>query len=179
MDTWFECKITYFNTDENGKESKTTENYLLDAISFTEAEARLHEQMESIVSGGFIVAGIKKSNITEIHAFEAGEWWYKCKVVIIDIDEKSGKEKKASNYMLVMADTVKEAYERLEGALSEMLVPYSVNSIVESTIFDVFPYFEEGQKIPANLKPLTVPRQEKELETADNFEEEGTNVMID
>ena len=143
---WFECKITYFNADEDGKEKKTIEGYLIDAITFTEAEARLSEQMESIVSGDFVVESIKKSNISEIHAFEAGEYWYKCKVIILDVDEKSGKEKKSNTFMLVMADNVKETFERVENVLSEMLVPYSIHSITESTIFDVFPYLEAEEK---------------------------------
>lgn len=155
---WFECKVKYHQIDERGKEKKVAEPYLVDAISFTEAEARIHKEMESMIQGEFNLVNISKSNVCEIFPFEDGDRWFKAKVCIIDVDPDSGKEKKANNYMLVEADNVKQAYDRLEESLSSMLVPYSIPSITESPLMDVFPYFDgenSDQDIPDNLKPVS------------------------
>ena len=158
MNTWFECKVKYQKVDEEtGKDKKVTEPYLIDAISFTEAEARISEQMESMVSGEFSINNIKRVNYTDVFNYEEGDRWFKCKVVYVDIDEASGKEKKTSNYMLVLADHVDHAYERLHESLSDMIIPFEVPSISESPIMDIFPYFNDdvNEEIPENLRPLT------------------------
>ena len=143
MTTWFECKVKYTKINENnGKDERVTEPYLLDAISFAEAEKRIAEQMESMVSGEFSIKDIKKANYSDVFNYEAGDRWFKCKVLYVDIDEASGKEKKTSNYMLILADNVEHAYERLHESLADMIVPFEVPSIVESPIMDVFPYLE-------------------------------------
>lgn len=156
MQTWFECKVKYVKIDEDGRERKVSENYLVDAVSFTDAEARIIKQMESYVRGEFTVDNIKKSNIVEIFPHEDGEWWYKAKIGLVTIDEKAGKEKKITNYFLVAADDLKQALLRLEEDLSYILVPYQATSLALSTIADVFPYSAEEQtEIPANLKPMS------------------------
>lgn len=176
MQTWFECKIKYVKIDEDGRERKVSENYLVDAVSFTDAEARIIKEMESNIRGEFSVENIKKSNIVEIFPHEDGEWWYKAKIGLVTIDEKAGKEKKINNYFLVAADDLKQALLRLEDALSYILVPYQTTSLALSTIADVFPYFsdEKPQVIPANLKPVSefekfVYREQPELEVEDVF----------
>jgi len=161
MNTWFECKVKYEKIDEaTGKDKKVNEPYLVDAVSFTEAEARISEQLQSMISGEFSITNIKRVNYTDVFNFEVGDRWYKCKVSYVDVDEASGKEKKTSNYMLVLADNVDHAYERLHESLSEMIVPFEVPSISESPIIDIFPYFDSEEKkinteIPKNLRPLT------------------------
>jgi len=161
MNTWFECKVKYEKIDEaTGKDKKVNEPYLVDAVSFTEAEARISEQLQSMISGEFSITNIKRVNYTDVFNFEVGDRWYKCKVSYVDVDEASGKEKKTSNYMLVLADNVDHAYERLHESLSEMIVPFEVPSISESPIIDIFPYFDGEEKkinteIPKNLRPLT------------------------
>lgn len=140
MQTWFECGVQLLKIDNNGFERKVTDNYLFDAVSFTDAETRVYEQMPQITHGEFRVKNIKQSNITEILSFENGEWWYKAKISLVTIDEAAGREKKISQYILVMADDIKEALTRLEEGLAHMLVPYTVDSIGITTIADVFPY---------------------------------------
>ena len=156
---WFECKVKYVKTDEiSGKEKKVSESYLVDALSFTEAEARINKELEQMISGEFNVTNISKSNVIELYPNENGDRWFKAKVSFIDVDEASGKEKKANQYMLAQANNVKQAYEFLEECLSEMIVPYEIPSIAESPIFDVFPFFsgeEEEEEIPENLKPVS------------------------
>jgi hypothetical protein len=157
MNNWFECKVKYVKVDEiSGKEKKASEPYLVDAMSFTEAEARIHKELEQMISGEFNVTNISKSNITELYPNDNGDRWFKAKVAFIDVDEASGKEKKSNNYMLAQANNVKQAYEFLEESLSDMLVPYEIPAISESPIMDIFPFFsdEENDEIPDNLKPV-------------------------
>ena len=91
---WFEGKVKYVKTCDDGKEKKVSETYLVDAISYTEAEARIFSEMEHIISGPFILSSLKKSNIVEIVASgdENDDRWYKGKVAILDADELTGKE---------------------------------------------------------------------------------------
>ena len=173
MQTWFECKVKYVKIDDDGRERKVSEVYLVDAVTFTDAETRIIKQMETMVRGEFMVDNIKKSNIVEIFPHENGEWWYKAKIGIVTIDENAGKEKKINNYFLVAADDLKQALQRLEEGLSYILVPYQATSLAISTIIDVFPYFEDkvNAPIPANLKPL------KEVTKQPVFEDEDLDVV--
>ena len=157
MQTWFECKVKYVKIDDDGREHKVSEVYLVDAVTFTDAETRIIQQMGTMIRGEFIVDNIKKSNIVEIYPHENGEWWFKARIGIVTIDEKAGKEKKINNYFLVAADDIKQALQRLEEGLSYILVPYQTNSLAVCNIVDVFPYFEDvvDKKIPSNLKPLS------------------------
>jgi hypothetical protein len=173
MQTWFECKVKYVKIDDDGRERKVSEVYLVDAVTFTDAETRIIKQMETMVRGEFMVDNIKKSNIVEIFPHESGEWWYKAKIGIVTIDENAGKEKKINNYFLVAADDLKQALQRLEEGLSYVLVPYQTTSLAISTIVDVFPYFEDkvNAPIPANLKPL------KQVTKQPVFEDDDLDVV--
>ena len=158
---WFEAKVKYVKVNEDGYEKKVNEAYLLDAMSYTEAESRIIHEMESIISGDYYITTLKKSNITELvpSEDENDDRWYKAKVCIIDVDEVSGKEKSSAQYYLVAAANIRRALDNLERSLSSFVVPYEIESIADTSIMDVFPYFsEQAEQIPENLKPL----QEKE-----------------
>ncbi len=148
--------MKYVKVDPDGRERKVSESYLVDAVSFTDAETRIIQQMQQLIRGEFQVDNIKKSNIIEIFPAEQGEFWYKARIAIVTIDEKAGKEKKVNNYFLVAADDFKEAFRRLEEGLSYILVPYQTTAMSLSNIADVFPYFQDGtvKPLPENLKPL-------------------------
>lgn len=173
MQTWFECKVKYVKIDDDGRERKVSEVYLVDAVTFTDAETRIIKQLQTMVRGEFVVDNIKKSNIVEIFPHEDGEWWYKAKIAIVTIDENAGKEKKINNYFLVAADDIKQALQRLEDGLSYILVPYQTTSLAVCNIVDVFPYFgdDSNQTIPSNLKPL------KEVTKPQVFEDEDLDVV--
>lgn len=154
---WFEAKIKYVKVNEDGYEKKVNEAYLLDAMSYTEAESRIIHEMESLISGDYYITNLKKSNITELvpSEDEKDDRWYKAKVLIIDADEVSGKEKSSVQFYLVAAANLRGALENLEKSLSTYVVPYEIESIADTSIMDVFPYFsEEEEQIPNNLKPL-------------------------
>lgn len=169
MQTWYECKVKYLKIDQGGHERKVNDNYLLDAISYTDAEARIFQQMHELTNGEFQVMNIKKSNITEVIPSETGEWWFKAKISLVTIDEEAGKEKKINNYILIMADDINHALKRLDEGLAYMLVPYAATSIQLSTIAEVFPYDDELQ--PKIVTP-TVKEESAPIEPEDNILEE-------
>ena len=153
MQTWFECKVKYTKVTESGKEQTVTENFLLDAVSFTDAETRMIRQMEQMVKGEFNVTDIKKSRIGEVFPYDSGEWWFKATINLITVDEEAGKEKKMRTYYLIMADDIKQALERLEESLSYLVIPYVVSAMAVSTIVDVFPYEASESTIPEGFTP--------------------------
>jgi len=147
MQTWFECKVKYQKIDRDGRERQVTDSFMLDAVSYTDAEARIIAQMQTMVRGEFTITDIRKSKIAEVFPFEAGEWWYKATINLTTIDEEAGKEKKLRTIYLIQADDIKEALARLEESLSFLIVPYVVSAIQVSLIADVFPYVP-GQPFP-------------------------------
>lgn len=144
---WFECKVKYRKTQDTGEKKISTDTYLLDAVSFTEAEARINEEMKTLTEEEFRIMNIKVANFSEVHPFENSDRWFKSKVSLIALDEESGKERKTNIYLLVQANDVKEAFENTNQALEGTTGDYSIPSITESPILDVFPYFtgEEEQ----------------------------------
>lgn len=156
MQTWFEVKVKYVKVDQDGRERKVSEVYLIEAVSFTDAEARTVEQMNQIIRGEFHIDNIRKSNIIEIFPADDGEYWFKAKIALVTIDEKAGKEKKINNYFLVAADDLKQALHRLEEGLSYILVPYQLSALSISTIVDVFPYFQadDSEELPPHMKRI-------------------------
>jgi len=153
MSTWYECKVRYQKMDQNGKEKKVNEPYLVDAVSFTDAEKRINEMMEPYISGEFIVTNIKIANYSELHPNENSDRWFKCKVSYIMLDEEKGTEKKSNTYILVQANNVKEAYDAIEELMKGSVSDYEIPAIAESPIMDVFPFFDK-EEIPENLTPL-------------------------
>ena len=114
MHNWFECKVSYEKIMEDGKQKKVTEPYLVDALSFTEAEARIIEELTPFISGEFVIKDIKRAKLSEIFFNENGDRFYKIKVYFITLDEKSGAEKKTATQMLTQASNLKEAIEVLD-----------------------------------------------------------------
>lgn len=144
--TWYECKIKYRKLDESGAQKITTEPYLVDALSYTEAETRINEEMAAYISEEFRITNIKIGNYSEIHPFENADRWFKTKISLLAYDEESGKERKSNMYLLIQANDVKEAYENTIITMKNTMGDYNISAISESPIMDVFPYFsgEEG-----------------------------------
>jgi hypothetical protein len=155
MQTWFNCKVKYVKVDDTGKEKKVTEPYLIDAVSFSEAETRIHKILEPFISGGLEITTLSKANIQEVFDFDDDGVWYKVKITYLDVDPDTEKKKKITNYILVRAADVKNAYERVEDNLN-LLVPYDMPSIQETPILDVFPYESDPEKEleGKNVRPL-------------------------
>ncbi|MFA5046276.1 MAG: DUF4494 domain-containing protein [Paludibacter sp.] len=140
MLNWFECKIKYEKTAEEGKIVNVSETYLVDALSFTEAEARITEEMKPFISGEFIVSNIRRAKINELFENENGDKWYKSKVYFISLDEEKGIEKRTASTMMVQASNVKEAWDGLQEGMKGTMADYEVASIVETLILDVYPF---------------------------------------
>lgn len=140
MHNWFECKVSYEKIMEDGKQKKVTEPYLVDALSFTEAEARIIEELTPFISGEFVIKDIKRAKLSEIFFNENGDRFYKIKVYFITLDEKSGAEKKTAAQMLTQASNLKEAIEVLEKGMKGTLADYEIASVTETALMDIFPY---------------------------------------
>ena len=148
MGYWFECKIRYEKALENGAIKKVTEPYLVDAMSFTEAEARIIQEMSPFMNGEWSVADIKRANYSELFPCEeeAADKWFKVKMVTTIIDEKKQVEKKVSTWKLVQASDLRDAVKKLDEAMKGSLADYELSQVAETAIMDVFFYQEKPKK---------------------------------
>ena len=147
MGYWFECKVRYDKTLENGTIKKVTEPYLVDAMSFTEAEARIIKEMSPFMSGEWSVADIKRANFSELFPCEeeTADRWYKIKLATVIIDEKKQVEKKVTTWKLVQAANLKDAIRKLDEGMKGSLADFEVTQVAETAIVDVY-FYEELPK---------------------------------
>lgn len=150
MHNWFTCKIRYEKTMENGMQEKVTEPYLVDALSFTEAESRIIEEMTPFFQGEFVVAGVARANYEEIFPSEEefADRWFKCKLWFITLDEKSGAEKRTASNVLVQASDLRDAIKKLDEGMKGTMADYVIASVSETAIMDVYPYEAEPDVKP-------------------------------
>ena len=163
MHSWFECKVSFEKVLENGMQKKVTEPYLVDALSFTEAEARIIEEIRPFISGEFTVTDIKRARLSELFFNENGDRFYKIKVYFITLDEKSGAEKKPAAQMLAQACTLKEAIAVLEEGMKGTMADYTIASVTETMLMDVFPFSVNDDKTPKSGEEL-IAEQKKQAE---------------
>lgn len=145
MQNWFKVKVKYEKTAEEGKIVKVSEEYLFDALSFTEAEARANEELKPFISGEFITTTITRARINELFTNVNGDKWYKSKVYFISLDEEKGVEKRTACNMMVQASNVKEAWDGLQEGMKGTMADYEVASIVETAILDVYPFVKKEE----------------------------------
>lgn len=138
MSNWFECKVRYDKVQENGAVKKVTEPYLVDALSFTEAEARITEEQTPFISGDFSVSAVKRTKISEVFWDETGDKWYLAKLAFITIDPKTGAEKKANTLILVQAKDFKTALDNVVEGMRGTASDYELVSITETPLMDVY-----------------------------------------
>lgn len=153
--TWFECKIRYEKTMEDGSQKKVTELYVVDALSFTEAEASIIEEMSSYISGEFEVKDIKKAAYGEIFFSDSpsADRWYKTKLQFITIDDKTEKEKKSNVNYLVHGSTLPGAVKSIDEVMGGTMIDYVIASIAETQIMDVFEHNQMLKKPEIDDKP--------------------------
>ena len=163
MHSWFECKVSFEKVLENGMQKKVTEPYLVDALSFTEAEARIIEEIRPFISGEFTVTDIKRARLSELFFNENGDRFYKIKVYFITLDEKSGAEKKTAAQMLAQACTLTEAIAVLEEGMKGTMADYTIASVTETMLMDVFPFSVNDDKTPKSGEEL-IAEQKKQAE---------------
>lgn len=144
MNNWFTVKVRYTKQLDNGTFKRVTEPYLLAAMTFTDAEARIYEELGSIIKGEFNVVGVTRTELHDIFAYDDADVWYKVKITYeseaAGMDGDEVKAKKVTQNFLVSAHSVKDAYDRIKESLSTLMVDFKVPSIMVSPIIDIFPY---------------------------------------
>ena len=139
MSQWFETKVKYYKTMlDTGAIKSVTEPYLVDALSFTEAEARITKEMEPFVSGDLTVTAVRKVRFEDVLYHEGGDRWYKVKINMITIDEKTGAEKRSASFSLVQASEFKLALDYFLEAMKSVLFDFEIVNITEMAYIDVF-----------------------------------------
>lgn len=147
---WFEAKIRYEKTMEDGILRKVTETYVIDALSFGEAEKRILEEMASYVSGEIDICGLKIAPYKEIFFADSdmADRWYVTKLAFITIDEKTDKEKKTRVCYLVNAGNINAAVKNIEEQMAGTMIDYDTFNVSETQILDVFEYKPKGENKP-------------------------------
>lgn len=148
MNSWFTVKVKYTKQLEDGTFKRVSEPYLVAAMTFSDAETRIYEELGMSIRGEFVVNGISRTDIHEIFHYEDADVWYKCKISYeagADGGEEGAKAKKISQNLLVSAHSVKEAYERINESLKGMMMDYLIPAISISPIMDIFPFTDGGE----------------------------------
>ena len=140
MHKWFESVVKYDKQVESGKIVTVSESYLVDALTHTEAEARITEEMKPFISGEFTVAKLTNKKINEMFFNENGDKWYRAKVMFVSLDEEKGIEKKTAVTMLVQANDIKEALDGITEGMKGSMADYEIAAITETPIMDVYKY---------------------------------------
>lgn len=138
MAQWIKTSVRFDKTMENGAIKRVTEPYLVDALSFTEAEARIIEEVTPFISGEFTVSAVKKSKVSEIFWDESGDRWYQVKAAFITIDEKTAAEKRTTSVFMVQAMDFRNALENFLDGMKGTMADFEIVSITETPIVDVF-----------------------------------------
>ena len=142
---WFECKIRYEKTMEDGLLKKVNEVYVIDALSFSEAEERITKEISSYISGEFEIVDVKIAPYREVFFADdnLADQWFKAKLSFITIDERGDKEKRTSVMYLVNAGNINHAIKNIGEVMSGTMIDYVTTSISATKIFDVFEYNEK------------------------------------
>lgn len=146
--TWFETKVKYQKTMEDGSEKVVSEAYVVDALSFTEAESAIIDEMSVYVSGELKVSGIGKACYGEIFFSDVDDddKWYKAKLQFITIDEKSEKEKRSNVTYLVQAKSLARALRYIDEVMGKTMIDYDVIGLNETKLMDVFEHHVPNEK---------------------------------
>ncbi len=157
---WFETKVSFEKIMDDGQQKKVSELYVVDALSFTEAEQRITEEMSSYISGDFEVRSIRPATYGEIFFSDApsDDRWFRARLQFIIIDEKSGKEKRSAVSYLVQGASLESALKNINAVMGTTMNDYVVVGLSETLIMDVYEY--------------TVPKDKAEEEGDDKPEYE-------
>ena len=143
MNNWFQVKVKYTKQNDGGTFKRVTEPYLLAAMTFTDAEARIYEELGNVIRGEFHVIAIQRMDIHDIFTFDDSDVWYKAKISYQTESEEGEKARKVTNSFLVSASSVKEAHDRVKESLSTFLVDFKIPSVSVSPIVEIFPPVEK------------------------------------
>ena len=141
MQDWYECKVTYEKEMSNGSSKKVTESYLIDAVNYTEAEARFTQCVIAEIASAFTIADIKKQKFAEVIAgdiSESGNRWYKCKVMYVVLNDKTGEEKRQPSLLLIQAKDFNAVVGRIAQHCADSVNDWEIYSVTESSILGVY-----------------------------------------
>ena len=175
--TWFECKIRYEKVMEDGLQKKVTEQYVVDALSFSEAETRIIEKMSAYISGEFEVTDVKKAQYKEVFFSDAAndDRYYKAKLAFITIDERTEKEKRSAVVYLVQAATLDGAVTHINEVMDGTMIDYEKSNIAETKIMDVFEYAQDkAADLMARMAEELKDRSKTVEEIADKYVKTAT-----
>ena len=175
--TWFECKVRYEKTMEDGLQKKVTEQYVVDALSFSEAEQRITEEMSAYISGEYEITDVKKAQYKEVFFDDAemSDRYYKAKLAFITIDEKTEKEKRSNVTYLVQAATLDGAVTHINEVMDGTMIDYEKSNIAETKIIDVFEYAQDkAADLMARMAEELKDRSKTVEEIADKYVKTAT-----
>lgn len=177
----FECGIRYEKTLENGLQKKVTELYIVDALSFTEAESRIIGEMECFISGDFAVVSEKITNYSELFSSDisSADKWYKVKINLVTLDEKTMSEKKQPLYLLVQASDIDDARKRLNEHMRGTMADWVCEAVQETKIMDVFLYAPDALHKKAQTYEDKVLQEAAEAVTGSSICQRVTKRFID
>ena len=148
MKNWYEVKVKYGKITQDGMDKIVTEVYLIDSLSFTEAEARATEELEPFVTGVFDIAAVAKKNFSEVHLNGLDGTYFLSTINLVTVSEKDGNEKLTKIRMIVEASSFQDALDITEVKMSSSMLGYHIAGIVETPIMDVFLYhLDESQTL--------------------------------
>ncbi len=146
MNQWFECKVRCEKTQEDGSVRRVVEPYLVEALTYTEAEARFTAELQTIALGGEAeILDIKKARISELFESNDGndDRWFRAKLAFITLDEKTGQEKRSVQTLMVQAQDLRIAVKNIDNAMRGTMGDYVITNVSETNILDVFRYKAE------------------------------------
>jgi hypothetical protein len=168
MNSWFTVKVKYTRQLENGTFKRVSEPYLLAAMSFTDAEARIYEELGSRIRGEFNVVGISRTELHDIFVYDDADTWYKCKITYDKVDEDGEKSKKIAQQFLVSAHSVKDAFDRIQESMAAYMVDFEIPSITVSPIVEIFPFNDDTEAAPES-RILPKVEEIEDIPTNGNF----------
>ena len=144
---WFNCTINLKKFNEEGHATSNSEQHVIQAYTYTEAEAGIHQVMSKMGGGTFEISKITKTNISEVHPNEHSDKWFKAKVALVAYDEESGKERQTSIYMLVGGENIHEVYTQVKEIMKGYGSGYVIPSITYTKILEVYTASDQGGEV--------------------------------
>lgn len=145
---WFEVGIRYQKTQEDGSEKSVTEKYAIDALSFTEGESAITEEMTAYISGEFKVKSMQEASYREVFFSDKDDddCWYKAKLQFISYDDKANKEKRSNVTYLVQAKSMHRAINNIDEVMGKTLIDYEIIGLSKTNVYDVFEHKTKEEK---------------------------------
>jgi hypothetical protein len=156
MNSWIKGKLKYTKQQENGTFKRVSEPYILAAMTFTDAEARIYEELGEIIRGEFIVLSIERFDVHDMFHFEDSDVWYETIIKFRSESDGDEKAKQVRQKFLVSASSVAEATARTHESLSTMMVDFEVTSTKVTPIVDIFPSWKHDGSLFLPMESLRI-----------------------